>query len=119
MGIALYIAAASVPVLIFTHDRLKGEGGLLAGGAVAVLMMLSMKASIEYAVHMTKGHSAYLGIVSTLRLLVVAVFLFASAWSGWVNVITAVIGVMSLKAATYLQPFTEKLMVKATKKQGR
>lgn len=116
---AVYLVIASIPVLIFTHDKIKGEGGLLAGGAAAVLMLLSMRASIWHVIHMQKGHSAYMAVVSVFRMLLVIGFLFAAGWFGWLNLVTTFLGIMSLKISTYLQPFTEKLIAKAKqKKQG-
>lgn len=120
IGMAAYLVIASIPVLIITNDKVRGEGGLLAGGAAAVVMLISMRFSILHTIHMQKGYSAYMGIVSAFRMLIVAAFLCAVGWFGWVNLPTTFIGILSLKAATYLQPVTEKLIAKATqKKQGR
>ena len=120
LGIAIYLLIASVPVLIFTNDKVKGEGGLLIGGAAAVLMLFSMKLSITKAMHMQKGHSAYLGFMSVARMLIVVALLGVIGWFGWLNLITMFVGFFSLKFAAYVQPFTEKLIAKATtKKQGR
>lgn len=116
---AVYLVIASIPVLIFTQDKVKGEGGLLAGGAAAALMLFSMRASIWHVIHMKKGHSAYMGVVSVVRMLLVVAFLLAVGWFGWLNLVTTFVGIMSLKISTYLQPFTEKLIEKAKqKKQG-
>lgn len=120
LGIAVYLLIASVPVLIFTNDKVKGEGGLLIGGAAAALMLFSMKLSITKAVHMQKGHSAYLVFMSVARMLILAALLVVTGWTGWLNLVTVFIGLLSLKFATYMQPFTKKLIAKATtKKQGR
>ena len=120
LGIAVYLLIASVPVLIFTNDKVKGEGGLLIGGAAAVLMLFSMKLSITKAMHMQKGHSAYLGFMSVARMLIVVALLGVIGWTGWLNLVTTFIGLLGLKFATYMQPVTEKLIAKATtKKQGR
>ena len=120
LGMAVYLLVASVPVLIFTNDKVKGEGGLLMGGAAAVLMLFSMKWSITKAMHMQKGHSPYLGFTSVARMLIVVALLGVIGWTGWLNLVTTFIGLLSLKLATYMQPFTEKLIAKATiKKQGR
>ena len=120
LGIAIYLLVASVPVLIFTNDKVKGEGGLLMGGVAAVLMLFSMKWSITKAMHMQKGHSSYLGFTSVARMLLVVALLGVIGWTGWLNLVTTFVGLISLKFATYMQPFTEKLIAKATtKKQGR
>ena len=41
-GIIIYFLIVSVPVLIFTKDRLKGELGLLAGVLIALGMAVHM-----------------------------------------------------------------------------
>lgn len=38
IGIAVFFAVASVPVLIFTKDRFKCEAGLFIGSVLAMLM---------------------------------------------------------------------------------
>ena len=119
IGMAVYLAVASVFVLIFTKDKLKGEGGLLLGGLAAVAMLFSIKHTIYRAMHMQKGHSAFLAFSSVARMLLAVAMLGVIGYFGWLNLITAFVGFFSLKFATYAQPLTEKLITKATKnKQG-
>ncbi len=119
IGMAVYLAIASVFVLIFTKDKLKGEGGLLLGGAGGVLMLFSMKHTIYKAMHMQKGHSTFLAFSSVGRMLVAVVILGAVGYFGWLNLITTFIGFFGLKIATYAQPLTHRLIEKANqKKQG-
>ena len=51
IGMAVYLVIASIFVLIFTKDKLKGEGGLLVGTVAGVLMLFSMKHTIYKAMH--------------------------------------------------------------------
>ena len=115
LGMALYFVIATIPVLIFTQDKLKGVGGLAAGVIVAFVMLLSMNYSIEHAVHMQSKQSAYLAGISAVRLLIVAVLLCLIAYTGWLNIYTTLVGLLGLKAATYLQPFIAKLLSKLNK----
>ena len=108
-GLFAYFIVASVPVLIFTKDKLKGEGGLIAGTIVAVIMLLSMSLTVEKAVHHTGNAQAYMGIMSALRLLMVGVFLFVIVNWDLLNPITAFVGLMGLKLASYGQPFVHRL----------
>ena len=79
-------------------------------------MLLSMSASVEHALHMQGRHGAYMGTVSAVRLMIVAVFLLIIGFTGWLNMYTTLIGLMSLKVGTYLQPLTAKLLCKAKNK---
>ena len=117
IGMAAYLVIASVFVLIFTKDKLKGEGGLLLGGAAGVLMLFSMKHTIYKAMHMQKGHSAFLAFSSVGRMLAAVVLLGAVGYFGWLNLITTFAGFFGLKLAAYAQPLTHRLMEKATKKK--
>ncbi len=113
LGMVVYFVIMSIPVLLITHDKIKGEGGLLAGVVVAFLMLLSMNASVEHAIHMQGKQGAYMGVVSAVRLIIVAVFLLVIGFTGWLNMYTTLVGLLSLKVGTYLQPFTAKLLGKA------
>lgn len=92
LGIAAYTVVASIFVLIFTKDKLKGEGGLLLGAAAGVLMLFSMKHTIYKAMHMQKGHSAFLAFSSVGRMFAVVALLGAIGYFGWLNLITTFVG---------------------------
>ena len=117
LGMAAYTVVASIFVLIFTKDKLKGEGGLLLGAAAGVLMLFSMKHTIYKAMHMQKGHSAFLAFSSVGRMFAVVALLGAIGYFGWLNLITTFVGLFGLKVATYAQPLTHRLIEKATKKK--
>ncbi len=117
LGMAAYTVVASIFVLIFTKDKLKGEGGLLLGAAAGVLMLFSMKHTIYKAMHMQKGHSAFLAFSSVGRMFAAVALLGAIGYYGWLNLITTFVGFFGLKVATYAQPLTHRLIEKATKKK--
>ena len=117
LGMAAYTVVASIFVLIFTKDKLKGEGGLLLGAAAGVLMLFSMKHTIYKAMHMQKGHSAFLAFSSVGRMFAAVALLGAIGYFGWLNLITTFVGFFGLKVATYAQPLTHRLIEKATKKK--
>lgn len=117
LGMAAYTVVASIFVLIFTKDKLKGEGGLLLGAAAGVLMLFSMKHTIYKAMHMQKGHSAFLAFSSVGRMFAAVALLGAIGYFGWLNLITTFVGFFGLKVATYAQPLTHRIIEKATKKK--
>lgn len=65
IGIAVFFAVASVPVLIFTKDKFKCEAGLFIGSVMAMLMAWHMSFSISRLVYMenTSRHSSH-GVLS-------------------------------------------------------
>lgn len=117
IGMAAYFVIASIFVLIFTKDKLRGEGGLLVGTVAGVLMLFSMKHTIYKAMHMQKGHSAFLAFSSVGRMLAAVAVLGAIGYFGWLNLITTFAGFFGLKVAIYAQPLTHRLIEKATKKK--
>lgn len=108
IGILVFFVLASIPVLIFTKDKLRCELGLFIGSVMAVLMLWHMNATIYKAVHLEKHHSAYLAWSSVGRLLVVAGLIVLATWTGIANPIFMVVGMLGLKFGAYVEPFLEK-----------
>lgn len=115
IGLGVYLIAATIPVLIFTKDKLKGEGGLLLGGFMAVIILFSMERTIDKALHMQGKQSAYMGAISAVRMLIVCGVLAFVGWSRILNLFTVFAGLFGLKVATYMQPLTKKLIEKKKK----
>lgn len=65
IGIAVFFAVASVPVLIFTKDRFKCEAGLFIGSVMAMLMAWHMSFPYlgQYIWKNTSRHSSH-GVLS-------------------------------------------------------
>ena len=66
LGMAAYTVVASIFVLIFTKDKLKGEGGLLLGAAAGVRTQLyteqkKFKAKMNYADKIGVPYVVFLG----------------------------------------------------------
>ena len=55
LGILIYFVIVSVPVLIFTENKLKCELGLLAGTVASVGMLFHMNDTINKSMHMKRG----------------------------------------------------------------
>lgn len=108
VGIFLFFVVASIPVLIFSKDRLKSELSLFAGAVMAVGLALHMNFSIVRAIHMERRQSAYLALSSVGRLLVVAGLIVLAAWTGVMDPLFIVVGMLGLKIGAYIQPALEK-----------
>ena len=96
IGIAVFFAVASVPVLIFTKDRFKCEAGLFIGSVMAMLMAWHMSFSISRSVYMEKHQSAFLAWSSVGRLVTVAGIIVLIAWTRFANPIFMVLGMLGL-----------------------
>ncbi len=107
-GIFMFFAAASIPVLIFTNDRLRCEMGLFTGSVMSVLMLWHMNFSINKSLYMEKHQSAFLALNSAGRLIVVAGVLAAAAMTEFVNAVFMVVGLLGLKFAAYVYPLMER-----------
>ncbi|MGN0378304.1 MAG: hypothetical protein ACI4EU_01800 [Butyrivibrio sp.] len=118
-GIIIYFLIVSVPVLIFTKDRLKGELGLLAGVLIALGMAVHMNYVTNKLMYMESGHTAFAAWNSAGRLLLAGALLLLIGFTGWLDVITAVIGLFALKISAYLQPLLIKFFSKENKQKRR
>ncbi len=118
LGIALYGAALWAVGVWFAKDRLQYTAGLWIGIALAIGMAINMAIVILDTVEaMEEGRSSRKSLLYAVVRYFVLVASFLAVWYWKVgNVVAMFAGVMGLKVAAYLQPFTHKLMTAA---QGR
>lgn len=109
IGVVVYFAIISIPVLIFTKDKFKCELGLLVGAIAAVLMVIHMDFAINKSMHITSRQSLFLALSSVGRLLVTAGFLVLFILTDWVDVFMFIIGMLALKASAYMQPVLTRI----------
>lgn len=100
----------------FVQNKLAYALGLLAGTVVTMYLAWHMARSIERMLEKAEqgiDGSAGMRMSSLLRYGLVVLILIASAFvSEWVNPISVFIGILGLKVAAYLQPFTHKIVFK-------
>ena len=108
LGILIYFVIVSVPVLIFTENKLKCELGLLAGTVASVGMLFHMNHTINKSMYMERGQSSYLAWCSIGRLVVLAGLIVLAVWSDVIDAILMVMGAFGLKIAAYIQPILIK-----------
>ncbi len=111
-GLVIWFVLASIPVLIFVSDKLKGELGLFAGVLVAAGMAVSMNISAAKSLHMERHQSSYLAWSSIIRLVIVGALIALFGFTGWINIITMLIGIFGLKVSAYIQPLLIKILKK-------
>lgn len=111
-GMIIWFILASIPVMLITSDKLKGELGLLAGVIVAIAMAVSMNMAAAKSLYMENRQSAFLAWCSVGRLLIVAALVVLFGFTGWLNIVTMLIGVFGLKISAYIQPLLIKFFTK-------
>lgn len=112
-GIAGYGVVCQIAGVFFTADRIQYSVGLWIGIVLAMAMAVHMYWSIERA--FSQGESSAQKVVRShglIRYAAVVVVFFLLAVTKAANPLAAFLGVMGLKAAAYLQPFTHKLFLK-------
>lgn len=109
VGILLYGVLCEIVGLIFVSDRLSYSIGLLAGIACALFMATHMAWSLNQALDLGEGDAVKkMQVHNILRYIIVVIVFFALLYSKLGNPLSAFLGVMGLKVAAYLQPFTHK-----------
>lgn len=103
----------------FVEDRLRYSTGLWFGIVVAGLMAVNMAVVILDTVELAseKGASRKSALFSAIRYIGVVVAFAVTGIFDLGNLITMFIGVMGLKVAAYLQPFTHKFITKYARRK--
>lgn len=110
IGVLLYGVVCEAVGLIFVKDRLFYSIGLLIGILCAMGMAVHMAWSLNMALDLGEsGAVKKMQLHNLLRYGIVVVVIFALWLSGIGNPVVAFLGIMGLKVAAYLQPFTHKL----------
>lgn len=115
--IIVYGILLELVVLLVVSEKLFYSVGLAAGIILAIGMCIHMQISIDEAMDRGEaGAQKYISkayaIRSTVVFLVVAIIYYFKIGS----IISAFIGIMGLKVAAYLQPFTHKYIQKYLEK---
>ena len=109
VGILLYGVLCEIVGLIFVNDRLFYSIGLAAGIACALFMATHMAWSLNQALDLGEGDAVKkMQVHNILRYVVVVIVFFLLLYTKLGNPLSAFLGVMGLKVAAYLQPFTHK-----------
>lgn len=109
VGILLYGVLCEIVGLIFVKERLFYSVGLIAGIVCALFMATHMAWSLNQALDMSENDAVRkMQTHNILRYMIVVFVFFLLLYTGLGNPLSAFLGVMGLKVAAYLQPFTHK-----------
>ena len=111
LGILVSGVCVALIGLIFVPARIDFIIGLFLGMAVAILMIFSMNHSIEKALDYDEKGAQIQSIKGyILRMIFLIAGFVAVYFVGWWSVGAYFLGIMCMKAAAYLQPYTKKFL---------
>lgn len=110
VGIIIYGVLCEIVGLILVEDKLFYSVGLIAGLICACFMAVHMAWSLNGALDLGEdGAVKKMQVHNILRYVIVVAVLFVLLFSKAGNPIVAFLGIMGLKVAAYIQPFTHKI----------
>lgn len=116
---SLFVIVAGILVAIFSKDKFYDMSGFLMGAAIAYFMVWHMNRAAKNALMLPEASvKGYIIKHYVIRLLVVLAVMVGMVVFQAGNIIISLLGIMALKVAAYLQPFTDKLFKKIRKKGG-
>ncbi len=116
LGIAIFSLIAAIFILVLSQDRMYDLAGFLVGAAIALFMVWHMNRTIRVSVDMTEDNAkSYMIKHYVIRTLVCFVVMVAVVVFKIGNIILTLLGIIGLKVAVYLQPFTDKCFKKMKK----
>lgn len=109
VGILIFGAVCQLFVFL-PKDKLSYSLGLWVGIITAAFAAFHMWWTLDKGLDLEeKVAVGYLGRQNVIRYVVIVAVIVAAAISGIVNPLSTFLGVMGLKAAAYMQPFTKKI----------
>lgn len=110
-GILLSGMLLEILGVMLVRDKLYYSAGLLIGAALAVFMTFSINSSVEQAVDRGEGGAKVKMISSyAIRTVVVLAVIIITGVTKAGNMVSLLLGIMTLKVAAYIQPYTHKFL---------
>lgn len=111
IGIVLVNALLEVIGLIFVSQKGAYTIGLILGMLLAIGMVFHMNMSIEKAMDIGGEHAkGYMLKSYAIRTIVVLIVIVCVGVLKFANLLSLLLGIMTLKVAAYLQPITHRFM---------
>lgn len=119
-GIILFGIIVQLIILFALDDKLFYSIGLWVGCVCAIAMAAHMKVSMTDALEMTEaGADKHIKKTYAIRTVLVLVLMYVAFATKICSVVTIFIGIMGLKVAAYIQPFTNRYLTKKIIGKGR
>lgn len=118
LGILLYGCICQIIGLFFVENKFSYSTGLWVGLLTAVAAAIHMWWSLDRALDLDEGTAGKkLQAQSIVRYAIIVMVMAITMISGVMNPLAAFLGIMGLKVAAYLQPFTHKLIIRFFKNE--
>lgn len=102
--------------IFFVPDKPGYALGIALGVLLAAFSVWHMKKTLDVALSLNeKGAASYATTRNLIRYGVIIIVFALIMYTRVVNPLAAFLGLMSMKVAAYLQPFTHKLIIKLVK----
>lgn len=119
-GIIVFGILVQVLILVALDDKLFYSIGLWIGSLCACVMVVHMNISMTDALDMAQeGADKHIKKTYAIRTALVLALMYIVFATKIGSVVTMFIGVMGLKVAAYIQPFTNKYLTKKIIGKGR
>ena len=118
LGILLYGCICQIIGLFFVENKFSYSTSLWVGLLTAVAAAIHMWWSLDRALDLDEGTAGKkLQAQSIVRYAIIVMVMAITMISGVTNPLAAFLGIMGLKVAAYLQPFTHKLIIRFFKNE--
>lgn len=112
-GIFIYGIICQVVGFILVEDRFSYSTGLWIGIITAIAAAIHIWKSLDRALDFDEGTAGKkMQAQSVIRYVIIVIVMGLTMISGVTNPLAAFLGIMGLKVAAYLQPFTHKLLIR-------
>ena len=117
-GILIYGLLCQIIGLVFVEEKDAYSSGLWIGIVTAVAAALHMWHSLDVSLDYDENTaSKKMQTQSIIRYVVIVLVMGLTMINGLTNPLAAFLGIMGLKVAAYLQPFTHKLLFRFWKEK--
>ena len=112
-GIFVYGIICQVVGFVLVEDRFSYSTGLWIGIITAIAAAIHIWKSLDRALDFDEGTAGKkMQAQSVIRYVIIVIIMGLTMINGVTNPLAAFLGIMGLKVAAYLQPFTHKLLIR-------
>lgn len=113
IGILLFGIICQIVGAVFVKELASYSSGLWIGIVTAMATAVHMYKSLDRALDLDAGSaSKKIQVQSIIRYVFIVIIMGITMVNGYTNPLAAFLGIMGLKVAAYLQPFTHKLIIR-------
>lgn len=113
VGIIILGALCAIPGIFWSSNRLSYYIGLFIGVVVSMVLTYDMYSSLDKGLTMeAKKASGYIKKKVIFRFCIVIIVFFIAAFIEQIEILSVLLGTLTLKFSAYIQPLTHKFLAK-------